>query len=349
MVYNVIFKEYKNGSSQIKKFSKAFDNADSNFNNGYNVAKRKHGIMSKYMYVPAEVRKQFGITRENVRILEDFKDNKELAERSLRSSFNRTISNISDLVRNNVWEYFFTFTIDSEKVDRYDFVACSKVVRVFLNNFKKRYCPDLEYILVPEMHKDGAWHFHGLFANLDSKYLTVAIHNQKKLKNGMDNKYYGQPICQNGKIVYNLNYYHFGFTTLTEIKDLKKTCSYLLKYITKELCSVTKNKRRYYYSQGLEKPIKYEMFFTNEEFTMMLRYLKNICDKKISYSKVIDISVGGYENSVFLLEFDDNKMLAYILNYYYKDYNNFEFAKNEKLLLQGQYNFVLKKLSEVCC
>ena len=114
-----------------------------------------------------------------------------------------------------------------------------KKLSQWLKNMKKQ-CPDMIYIVVPEQHKSGRWHFHGLFANVD---------NMKFVDSG---------IVQNGKRVYNVGKYRLGFSTATHIEDLSKTVSYLCKYITKDLCVNTKGKKRYWASRNVKLPEVYQ-------------------------------------------------------------------------------------------
>lgn len=85
-------------------------------------------------------------------------------------AFKRSKNMIYKLACNNKpWDYFVTFTFNSEKVDRYNFSEVSKKLSKWIDNIKQKYnCKDMGYIIVPEKHKDGAWHFHGLFKNCDN-------------------------------------------------------------------------------------------------------------------------------------------------------------------------------------
>lgn len=59
----------------------------------------------------------------------------------------------------NGFSHFVTFTLDKEKVDRYDPGLIMKRVNRILDNLVRR--NGLTYILVTELHRDGAYHFHG--------------------------------------------------------------------------------------------------------------------------------------------------------------------------------------------
>ena len=69
-------------------------------------------------------------------------------------SLNRTVNQIYTISRANKWEYFITLTIDPKKLDNTDFNLVSEKLNIWTNNLKKRYAPDLKYIIVPELHTD---------------------------------------------------------------------------------------------------------------------------------------------------------------------------------------------------
>lgn len=181
--------------------------------------------------------------RKYVPVYNPFSGLMELAEcepdtaESSRISVSRTIHKIYDIARSNYWEWFLTFTFSPEKVqNRKDYGECSYILSKWLRNMRKL-CPDMVYLVVPEQHKDGAYHFHGLFSGID---------NMGLMDSGCTDK--------DGKTVYNVGRYKFGFTTATRIADYHKACSYLQKYITKDLCAVTKGKRRYWSSRNVKLP-----------------------------------------------------------------------------------------------
>ena len=91
---------------------------------------------------------------------------KRREERTRKEFRSRSKNKIHDLARSETWEYFVTLTYHSSKTDRYDYNECLKKCRVWLNNQRRSYAQDLAYIFVPEKHKDGAYHFHGLIANV---------------------------------------------------------------------------------------------------------------------------------------------------------------------------------------
>lgn len=157
-------------------------------------------------------------------------------ERSNDSSMNRTIQKIYEISRANMWEYFLTLTFDRKKIDSSDYdLLCDKVSK-WINNLRTRYAPDLKYIIVSELHKDGIhYHFHGLLANIGSIKLVDS------------------GVKKNQHTIYNLANWKYGFSTVSKVEDTNKVSSYITKYITKELCSVSKNKRRYWASKNCDR------------------------------------------------------------------------------------------------
>lgn len=162
---------------------------------------------------------------------------------NMKRTRRRAIQTIYDYARANHWDLFVTWTFDPERVDRHDYDEVAAKMSNWLDNTRKNTCPDMKYLVVPERHKDGAYHFHGLMANVDVLPLKDSGVRDKK----------GRPI-------YNLSSYRMGFTTATKIEDSKRAANYITKYITDELICSTKNKRRYWVSRNLERgEIEYSM------------------------------------------------------------------------------------------
>lgn len=183
---------------------------------------------------------------DDLKLFDDVLTDDEILRRKQKSqyvSWHYTVSKINEYARSGSWEWFLTFTF-SDKELRYDFSECSKKIRKWLSNMRLRYAPDLQYLIVPEQHADGAFHFHGLFARCGSIKFEKAI-----------NPHSNQVIKQNNKEVYNLTNFRFGFTTATKVEDTKKVTNYILKYITKDMCNNTFSKRRYFVSNNIPKPV----------------------------------------------------------------------------------------------
>lgn len=132
----------------------------------------------------------------------------------------RRRTNISDLAYANAcikpWDYFVTLTFDDT--------------------------PEMRYLIIPELHKSGRIHFHGVFSDVKNWSLSPAI-----------NPYTGESIIENNKQVYNLDNYKLGYTTVSKVENIEAVSHYISKYITKELLNL-KNKKNVWHSRNLIKP-----------------------------------------------------------------------------------------------
>ena len=168
--------------------------------------------------------------------------------------------------RSNVWEWFFTLTFNPSKVDSMDYDAVKKALSFWLNNARKR-CPEMKYLLVPELHKSGRIHFHGLFANCASLGFVDSEH-----------------VTKDGQKIYNVGSYKLGFSTATRIVDNARCTKYISKYITKELCNITFGKKRYWASRNLDdvQPVEHILSFES------LQQLEKSVSENCFFKKVLE-------------------------------------------------------------
>lgn len=75
-------------------------------------------------------------------------------------SIKRAKDKIFDIafVNSSLWQFFITLTLDKTKIDRYDKKEINKRLKSWLHNMSTNY--NLNYLIIPEYHKDGAIHFH---------------------------------------------------------------------------------------------------------------------------------------------------------------------------------------------
>ena len=104
-----------------------------------------------------------------------------------------------------------------------------------MDNLVRRH--GLKYILVPEQHKDGAFHFHGFMVGTGLKAEDSGI------------RWEGRPV-------YNLPQWPYGFTTAQQLYgEYTAAVGYCCKYIGKQ--EGQRPLGRWYYSGGaLAKPEK---------------------------------------------------------------------------------------------
>lgn len=157
------------------------------------------------------------------------------------SSLNRTKTTVKDIVLCNDFDLFCTFTFDPKKgTNVYNLMSCWHKIDRFLSHQRDRSNSsgkELKYLIIPEQHKSGAWHFHALLSGFngvlrDSHHFTAS----------------GRPI-------YNITSYRAGFSTATPIDNKDVVASYITKYITKDFVK-SFNQRRFFCSRNLTRPVK---------------------------------------------------------------------------------------------
>ena len=242
--YNVKVIEYPNGEVQVRHYSSPLTNQSDN-------PYEDETVESDIIINPFDFSKTKEVTT--------FSTNSDNEQRS----FNRSKQKVFEYARCVPWEWFVTFTFAPDMIDRYDYSMCSSAVRKWLNN-QRRNAPELKYLVVPECHKDGAYHFHGLLADVGSM------------------KFVDSGVIKQGKKVFNMTKWSYGFTTATRVSNTHSVSKYVGKYITKDLCCLTKGKQRYFISSNLPKPVISDFFVEDvADFKELLEMLCNSLGKDV--------------------------------------------------------------------
>lgn len=131
----------------------------------------------------------------------------------LDNNISRAKGKVLELVLCNPWEYWCTFTISPDKYDRYNLKKYKHDFSEFLHTLNRSRDSKITYILIPEMHEDGAWHMHGFINGLQDSDLS---------------------LNSNGYLTWLRYNQKFGFMSLSKIKDLESAAKYSLKYMTKD-------------------------------------------------------------------------------------------------------------------
>lgn len=182
------------------------------------------------------------------------------------------------LANSNEFKYFCTFTFaDSENNDKYikcnnerlvgepsikfNYVDSDNDNRIlafstFLKNFKvklkKLHNIELKTLVVPEEHKSGSIHFHALFSDFPVEFLY-------------DNPLWLDYDFRKNKRFFGKGFsdYKYGKSDVQPIQDSEKLSTYIAKYMLKNFSNVDEehyerylNKRRYYPSTNLIKPVE---------------------------------------------------------------------------------------------
>lgn len=176
---------------------------------------------------------------------------KEPTGKKSESSLSRARRSVLELALCNDWKYFCTFTLDKEKYDRHNLGKFEKDLTQWIRDQRKK-CKkngikaDFKFLLVPELHQDGAWHMHGLLGDITPLTVPFYCLRQQCLRvpdKLVDGGYFNWPDYQR----------KFGFCSLGLIKNKVATGFYVSKYITKSLLDVSEALGRHTYipSRGL--------------------------------------------------------------------------------------------------
>ena len=77
-------------------------------------------------------------------------------DNKLDNNFSRARNMVLQYALCNSWDYFFTGTIDRAKFDRFNLDVYQSRLSQFMRDKRKKYQSQIQYLLVPEQHKDGA-------------------------------------------------------------------------------------------------------------------------------------------------------------------------------------------------
>jgi hypothetical protein len=136
----------------------------------------------------------------------------------------------------NEFRWFVTLTTSPEKLDRYDDKDILRRLTNWLRNASARF--GLCYVLVPERHRDGALHFHGLFnaalRAVDSG-TVIPVTGGRPVKPDTPEEW-RRLVADGGHVVFNLPQWDYGFTTAIGLYgEYGAAVNYVLKYVGKDI------------------------------------------------------------------------------------------------------------------
>ena len=175
-------------------------------------------------------------------------------DRKLEQSIARAKRTIMEKALCNDWDFFFTGTVNPEKLDGFDLDELHKELTKFFS-YKNQKHGKVDFLIVPERHKSGQWHFHGLLRGVlpsdivDFKFLYRQKYD--RLPNYILKKIHNNEPCYE----YTKYAEKFGFCNLEPIKSHEAVSKYITKYCNKELASRADEigKHLYFCSRGLKK------------------------------------------------------------------------------------------------
>lgn len=172
--------------------------------------------------------------------LDDF--NIKNKDNNILRSKRRSKQKVYDMCVLNDWDYFITLTFSKDKVkDRYDLEELKKVTLLYFKRLSKNH--GIKYLLIPELHKDGALHWHGLIRDCNSKVKIEKANSKSKT----DRDIYNIVSWQDNK----------GYNTAVRIDKDEESRLKISSYISKYISKADKIFKSYYYcSQNLKKEPK---------------------------------------------------------------------------------------------
>ncbi len=234
----------------------------------------------------------------------------EAIERRAVQQAYRIKRKIKHYVLANNFDLFWTLTFDENKVDSYNYKEVSTSVKAWLKYQREKF-GRFGYIFLPELHKSGRIHFHGITENFNPPLIEARSKKTNRL------------IKIKGKQVYNAETWKNGFSTVSEIEDSDKTASYITKYITKEVFQMPTafNQPRYLVSRGLNNP-------------------------EISYLTLDEEEIENFTPSFVSGELNEDNILVNKISIYNLDIENGNYLQNEIPTTTYKANEIKKSSTE---
>jgi len=179
----------------------------------------------------------------------------------------------------NDFKWFVTLTLNPEKIDSLNYDASKTALLKWCRLIRDKY-EKFDYLIIPELHKSGAVHFHGLLGDIPASFKEAV--NPKT----------GRPVIRNGRQVYNLADWKYGFSDCEMIESPEKAATYITKYVTSALLTDKEmyNKKRYFNSQGLKKPTVTFGMGDNEELSNFTPNF-GVVETKSDGTNIIDVGI----------------------------------------------------------
>lgn len=132
----------------------------------------------------------------------------------------------------NHWDWFCTFTLDKEKYDRHNLRKWYKDFTQWIRDQRKKTGRRIRYLLIPELHQDGAWHMHGLMEDVPE---TISFAELRYIRGW---KVPDKLVTGNYRCWLDCHV-KFGFCSLGCLRSPVAAGFYVTKYISKSLSEST--------------------------------------------------------------------------------------------------------------
>ena len=203
-------------------------------------------------------------------------------EKNKRDSLTRAKKKVFEIASANEWHYMVTFTLNKEKIDRYDPKTVQKSFSAWLSNMVQR--KDLKALIIPEYHPtDKAIHFHGLVNDtltFDHSNTYKVMGKKKPMREERVKRLKKTIHDEDVKPVFNIREYKLGFSTAIPLdeqlqkeetsKNVTRVSHYITKYCTKDLDKIFGS---YYIAVGkIERELPY--ILCNMDFDRLTEFGK---------------------------------------------------------------------------
>lgn len=154
-----------------------------------------------------------------------------LARSYALSNAKRSRRRMLEYAFHNDWMYFITMTFDARKLEqrgiksRFDVIIIQRV-REWLNNRRRVYGPAFKYLMVPELHKNGAIHLHMLVMGLPESQLVPALYSDGRRRVDASGRVQNRWVDASAV---------WGFTDGSAVDSVESVSKYVSKYISKSL------------------------------------------------------------------------------------------------------------------
>lgn len=225
-------------------------------------------------------------------------------DNKLDNSFSRARSMIKQYGLCNDWDYFMTLTLDKTKYNRFNLSVFRMDLMQWIRDIRKRYKKlygdeykdRLSVLIVPENHKDGAWHMHGLVKGIPENEVTdfiKGIHPKKLIDKGFKN--------------WSDYSNKFGFCSLGKIRDHYSSVLYICKYIDKNIAALAemKGEHLYFHSRPLNTAItSAHVYGHNSELDNCIEWEGKFCSIGMAINKDWTFA-GRYDDAMEKLKINE--------------------------------------------
>lgn len=197
-------------------------------------------------------------------------------------SLYRSIKIIRELAECNVWQGFFTLTVNQKILPRDDIGVILRRLTTLFDDYRKLVDRDFKFLVIPELHKDGHIHFHGLVSFSDTS-----------------NSVFNNPVCGRYYSVNKWFLSHIGANRVEWFNphfDVQDAIRYSIKYAYKG-CENGVFPQVYRCSRGLKRAYR-AMILDDDDCDMLMSALSLSVNDSIPW---VDVHYNDYGISYYIL------------------------------------------------